>query len=326
MQKSKIKGVGAHFPERVLTNEDLEEIVDTSDEWITKRTGIKKRRISGDDVASSDLAVEASEEAIEDAGINTGDIDLILVATVTPDMPFPSTACIVQKKLGLKNLPAFDVSAGCTGFIYGLHIADSFVRAGKYENILLVGVESLSKITDWEDRSTCVLFGDAAGAVIVSPSDDESNILSTYVSADGELGHLLRMPAGGSKTPASQESVDKNLHCVQMEGNDVFKSAVRAMEEAALKGLERGGLSAEELDWLVPHQANIRIIDFLAKRLDLPKEKVVVTIEKYGNTSSASIPTSFHEAIQKGSITKGDNVLMVAFGAGFTWGSVLLQY
>ncbi len=327
MITSKILGVGDKFPRKVLTNEDLEKIVDTSDEWITQRTGIKKRRITENGETASDLAVVAARDAIEDANLTPKDIDMIVVATVTPDMPFPSTGCVLQDRLGIEDIPAFDLSAGCTGFIYALTVADSFIKSGSVNNILVIGVELLSKITDWEDRGTCVLFGDAAGAVVLGRSDDDNTgILSTYISADGRLGDLLKMPGGGSKMPASHESIDKKLHYLKMEGNDVFKSAVRAMERSALKGLKAANMSADELDWLVPHQANIRIIDFLARRLDMPSEKVVVTIDEYGNTSSASIPTSFCEAIKDGRIKRGDSVLMVAFGAGFTWGSVLLRY
>ncbi len=323
---SKILGTGSYVPEKVLTNADLEKIVDTSDEWITTRTGIKERRVSEADVPSSELALKAAQKALEMAQIPPQKLDLILVATVTPDHMFPSTACLLQHKLGARKVMAYDLSAGCTGFIYGVIQADKFIRSGAAKYVLVVGVEELTKITNWTDRSTCVLFGDGAGAVIMGPSNDNAGIMATYAASDGSLKELLYQPAGGSAMPASKETVEKNLHTVVMLGNEVFKHAVRSMEEAALKGLELAGLSLDELDWLVPHQANIRIIDFLARRLKLPMERVVVTIDKYGNTSAASIPISLDEAVRDGRIKPGDNVLMVAFGAGFTWGSVVMRW
>ncbi|MBN1754688.1 ketoacyl-ACP synthase III [bacterium] len=326
MVRSKILGVGMGIPERVLTNFDLEKMVDTSDEWIVQRTGIRERRISDTQTASSDLATVASLQAIESAGLTPQDIDLILVGTVTPDTLFPSTACLLQHKLGARQVPAYDFSAGCTGFIYGLVMAESFLNYGSYQHILVVGVESLSKITDWEDRSTCVLFGDAAGAVVVGKSEDASGILSTYLGADGSLGNLLYIPAGGSRLPATQRTLDQRQHYLKMEGNEVFKAAVNAMKMSAMQALKKAKMSKEDVDWLIPHQANIRIIDFLAKMLKLPREKVIVTIDKLGNTSAASIPTALAMAVQDGRIKPGHNVLMVAFGAGFTWGSVLVRW
>ncbi|MBN2541671.1 ketoacyl-ACP synthase III [bacterium] len=324
--KSKIEGIGKAIPSRVLTNFDLEKMVDTSDEWIIKRTGIRERRILAEDELCSDLAVKASLSAIENAGLTPADIDLIMVATVTPDMPFPSTACLVQSKIGARDIPAYDFSAGCTGFIYGLIMADNFLKTKYCNHVLLVGVEILSRIVDWEDRSTCVLFGDAAGAVVVGNSNNDSGVLSTYMSANGSLADLLYMPGGGSKFPATKESVENKLHCLKMEGNEVFKAAVNAMKESALVALDRANIKKEQVDWLIPHQANIRIIDFLRRSLKMPEEKVVVTIDKLGNTSAASVPTAMAVAVEDGRIKEGDLVLLVAFGAGFTWGSVLLRW
>ncbi len=325
--RSAILGTGSFVPDKVLTNFDLEKIVDTSDEWIRTRTGIVERRISDENTPSSELALPAARKALEMANLSPSDIDVIMVATVTPDYLFPSTACILQHKLGLRKIMAYDFSAGCTGFIYGLIQADAMIRAGVAKYVLVVAVEELSKITNWTDRSTCVLFGDGAGAAVVGPAkDDEHGILSTYAASDGSLGELLILPAGGSAMPASEETVKKNLHTLHMAGNEVFKHAVRQMEEAALKALELSGVPMEKLDWLVPHQANIRIIDFVARRLNLPMERVVVTIDKYGNTSASSIPIALDEAVRDGRIKPGQYVVMVAFGAGFTWGSVLVRW
>jgi len=301
-------------------------MVDTTDEWIYTRSGIRERRIADPDIAASDLSVEASKLALERAGVTPEDIDIILVGTVTPDTLFPSTACVVQSKLGCRKVPAFDFSAGCTGFIYGLALADALIKTGNYKNALVIGVDLLSRITDWADRATCVLFGDGAGAAVVAPSEDECGIISTYLASDGSLGYLLELPAGGSKMPASHKTVDEKLHTIKMKGNEVFKSAVLAMSEAAQEGLKRAGITQEKLNYLIPHQANIRIIDFLAERLKLPKEKVIVTIDRVGNTSASSIPIALNDGYERGLFKKGDYILMVAFGAGFTWGSVVLRW
>ena len=322
--RSKILGTGSKLPEGMLSNADLEKIIDTSDEWIKTRSGVSYRRLSDKNTPTSELAYEASKRALEMAGIDAEELDAILVGTVTPDHAFPSTACILQHKLGARKVLAYDFSAGCTGFIYGLKQADAMIRSGYARYVLLVGVEELTKITNWTDRGTCFLFGDGAGAVVVGPSDDDRGIKAIYTASDGSLGHLLYQPAGGTVKPATPKTAANFEHTIVMYGNEVFKHAVRQMEEAALKGLELSGLSMDELDWLIPHQANIRIIDFLARRLKLPMEKVVVTIDKYGNTSAASIPISFDEAVRDGRIKSGQNVLMVAFGAGFTWGSVMV--
>lgn len=323
--KSYIAGIGSYVPEKILTNADLEKIVDTSDEWIRTRSGIRERRIADDGVATSDLAAIAAQRAIKSAGITPQDIEAIIVGTATPDMPFPSTACLVQSKIGARKIISFDVSAGCTGFLYALSVADSYIKSG-YDNILVIGADILTKITDYTDRSTCVLFGDGAGAVIVKKTTDDSTILSSYFAADGASWKLLHQPGGGSRIPASHESVDKKLHCIKMEGNEVFKLAVRAMAEASTETLKKANIPPEKVNLLIPHQANIRIIEATAKRLNMPMSKVYINLDKYGNTSTASIPIALDEAVQNGKIKKGGLLLMVAFGAGFTWGGVLVRW
>jgi 3-oxoacyl-[acyl-carrier-protein] synthase-3 len=323
--KSYIAGIGSYVPEKILTNADLEKIVDTSDEWIRTRSGIKERRIADESVATSDLAAIAAQRAIKSAGITPQDIEAIIVGTATPDMPFPSTACLVQSKIGARKIISFDVSAGCTGFLYALSVADSYIKSG-YDNILVIGADILTKITDYTDRSTCVLFGDGAGAVIVKKTTDDSTILSSYFAADGASWKLLHQPGGGSRIPASHESVDKKLHCIKMEGNEVFKLAVRAMAEASTETLKKANIPPEKVNLLIPHQANIRIIEATAKRLNMPMSKVYINLDKYGNTSTASIPIALDEAVQNGKIKKGGLLLMVAFGAGFTWGGVLVRW
>lgn len=323
-----ISGVGFSVPERVVTNFDLEKLVDTSDEWIRTRSGIVERRFADENTASSDIATKAAKQAIEMAGISPEDIDMIVVGTVTPDMFFPSTACIVQANIGAKNAAAFDFSAGCTGFIYGLTIAQQFIENGKMKHILVIGVETLSKIMDMTDRNTCVLFGDGGGASVVSAYDgkDDRGIISSYIKADGTLGELLMMPAGGSRIPASKESLEKRLHYIKMEGNEVFKNAVRCMNESAVKAIEMAGISRDDVSLLIAHQANLRIIRGVQKRVGLPDEKVYINLDRYGNTSAGTIPICLAEAYQKGKIKEGDYILLVAFGAGFTWGSVVLKW
>lgn len=320
-----IIGTGSAVPEKVLTNSDLEKMVDTSDQWIVERTGIKERRIADEKTSASTLATQAAWKALNSAGIRPEQIDLILVATVTGDMPFPSAACIVQKNLGALQAPALDIGAGCTGFIYGLHVAEAMIKSQQAKIILLIGVEILTKITDWTDRNTCVLFGDGAGAVLLKGTPEKKGILGTYLAADGRLGEMLMMPGGGSLFPASHESVDKRLHFLKMEGNGVFRIAVEMMEEASLKILERTKIQSSEIDILVPHQANFRIITATAKRLNMPMEKVYVNIDKYGNTSSASIPIGIDEIRNGGNYKPGMKLLLVAFGAGFTWGSAVVS-
>lgn len=323
---SRILGTGRCVPEKILTNEDFEKMVDTTDEWITTRTGMKRRHIASEDQATSDLSAEAVRKAAEDAGVELNDLDAIIIGTATPDSPFPSTACFVQRHLGLGDIPVFDISAACSGFIYAASIGNSLIASGQFEMIGVVGAECLTRITNYEDRSTCVLFGDGAGAAILGPGDGERGVLSTYLGADGNLTHLLYQPAGGSRLPASHETVDNNLHYIHMEGAEVFKSAVRAMESSAEKALELAGIESEEIDLLIPHQANIRIIKALASRLHVPSEKVYVNVQEYGNTSAASIPIALDEARKEGLVSEGSTVVMVAFGGGFTWGSLVVRF
>ncbi|MBL7084093.1 MAG: ketoacyl-ACP synthase III [Candidatus Aminicenantes bacterium] len=325
-KRIKITGTGIYVPDKILTNADLEKMVDTSDEWIISRTGIKERRVASEDQATSDLAIEAGREALNSAGLKAKDIDLIIVGTSTPDTIFPSTGCWVQKGLGAGNVPAFDISAGCTGFLYGMILAEGLILSGAHKRILLIGGELLTKITNWEDRNTCVLFGDGAGAVVLEESDDESGMLSSYWKADGNLGELLYQPAGGSRIPATDQSVAQRLHYLHMKGNEVFKHAVKKMGEAAVEALKSAGLKKEDVDYLIPHQANMRIIEATGRRLKLPREKVFSNIHKYGNVSVASIPISIHELNEEGKLNKGNIVLMVAFGAGFTWAAVAYRW
>ena len=326
MTRTKIVSTGSYLPEKVLTNFDLERMVETSDQWITERTGIKERRIANENQAASDLAHEASKIALDRASLKAEDIDLIITATVTGDMPFPSTACILQDKLGAKKAAAFDINAACSGFLYGLYVADSFIRSGMHKKILVVGTEVLSKITDWEDRTTCILFGDGAGAVIVEPTIEDRGILSMSVNSDGSMWDLLHLPAGGSKIPASRESVDNKLHFIKMRGNETFKFAVRALEDLVIRILEENKLDPSQISLLIPHQANLRIIQATADRLGIPMEKVLINIDKYGNTSAASIPIALDEALTTGRVKEGDYILLEAFGGGLTWASALLKW
>ncbi len=320
-----IAGEGSYVPDKILTNADLEKIVETSDEWIRTRSGIRERRIAADDQATSDLALIAAQRALKSAGLKPKEIGAIVVGTATPDMPFPSTACLVQKKIGAPGVIAFDVSAGCTGFLYSLGVANSLI-AGGYDNVLVIGADILSRFTDYTDRTTCVLFGDAAGAVIVKKSDTKRGILASHFASDGSSWQLLHQPAGGSRMPASVDTAAQRLHVIKMQGNEVFKLAVRAMSDAAVKTLKAANIHPSEVKLLIPHQANIRIIEATAKRLHLSMDRVLVNIDRYGNTSTATIPVAFDEAVKTGRVGPGDLVLMVAFGAGFTWGGVLFEY
>ena len=322
----KIIGTGSFVPTKILTNFDLEKMVETSNEWIVTRSGIKERRIVEDGMVSSDLALEASKIALKEAGLEPGQIDLIVVGTVTPDYLLPSTACILQDKLKIKNAAVMDVVAACSGFIYGLSVASAFITSGQFKNVLVIGVETLSKITNWSDRNTCVLFGDGAGVAVVSATTEEKGILGTFLSGDGSLANLLHIPVGGTKVPLTKENVDLKQQYIQMAGSEVFKSAVRAMEDAAIHVIQKAGLSREEIDLVIPHQANIRIIEALAKRLKLPMDKVYVNIDRYGNTSSASVPIALDEARKKGLVKEGSKTVLVAFGGGFTWGSALIKW
>lgn len=313
------------MPEKVMTNHDLEKMVDTSDEWITERTGIKERRIAKPDQAASDLACEAAKRALKKAQLKVEKIDLIIVATVSGDMPLPSTACLLQKKLGAVNAAATDINAACSGFIYALSIADAFIKSGKYKKILVVGAEVLSKFTDWHDRTTCVLLGDGAGAAVLAP-DQGRGILSVDIYSDGRLWDLLHIPAGGSAMPASKETVEKRLHYIKMKGNETFKVAVRTLENLVIETLKKNNLKPSQLSLLIPHQANLRIIRATAERLGLPMERVIVNLTRYGNTSAASIPVALDEALEEGRIKEGDYIMLEAFGGGLTWGSALIKW
>ncbi|MFA5115479.1 MAG: beta-ketoacyl-ACP synthase III [Candidatus Omnitrophota bacterium] len=325
MKKAGIIGVGDYLPRRILTNADLEKMVDTSDEWITTRTGIKERRLVDKGQAASDLALGACREAISNAGLSPQDIDLIIVATITPDMQFPSTACFVQKGLGAGAAACFDISAACAGFVYALNIAQQFIEQGVYQNALVVGAEVLSSVTDWKDRNTCVLFGDGAGAVVLSEVKS-GGILSAYLGSDGNMTELLMMPAGGSRNPASRETLEGGLHYIKMRGNELFKVAVKHMADAARIAVERAGLECKDIDVVIPHQANIRIIMAVAKKLGFKEESVYLNIGKYGNMSSASTVVALCEAAKEGRIKKGDIVLLDAFGAGLVWGACVIKW
>lgn len=301
-------------------------MVDTSDEWITERTGIKERRIADESQAASDLAYEASKAALKSAGLKADDIDLIIVATVTGDMPFPSTACILQDKLGALNAVGFDINATCSGFLYSLYIADSLIKSRMHKRVLVVGAEVLSRITDWEDRTTCVIFGDGAGAAIIEPTEEDHGILSMHINSDGRMWELLHMPGGGSKNPASIDTIKKKLHYIKMKGNETFKVAVRTLEDLVIKTLHENKLDASKLSLLIPHQANLRIIQATADRIGIPMDKVIVNLERYGNTSAASIPIALDEAVRTGRIRDGDYILLEAFGGGFTWASALIRW
>jgi 3-oxoacyl-[acyl-carrier-protein] synthase-3 len=326
LTRSKIISTGSYLPERILTNFDLEKMVDTSNEWIIERTGIKERRIASKDQAASDLAYEASRLAIERASLKAKDIDLLIAATVTGDMPFPSTACILQHKLGAKNAAAFDINAACSGFLYGLYIADSFIRPGIHKRVLVVGTEVLSKITDWEDRTTCILFGDGAGAVVVEPTKEERGIISMNINSDGSMWDLLHLPGGGSRYPVSKDSMNKRLHYIKMKGNETFKFAVRTLENLVVKILKENKLDPSKISLLIPHQANLRIIQATADRIGIPLNKVLINLDKYGNTSAASVPIALDEAVMTGRVRDGDYILLEAFGGGLTWASALIKW
>ncbi|MEV5024826.1 beta-ketoacyl-ACP synthase III [Paenibacillus sp. LPE1-1-1.1] len=321
-----IIGTGKYVPERILTNKELEAMVETNDEWIVTRTGIKERRLAAVEEATSDLALHASREAIAAAGLTAEDIDLIIVATITPDMFFPSTACLLQDKLGAKRAAAFDLSAACSGFIYGLATGSSMIASGLYKNVLVVGAETLSRITDYTDRNTCILFGDGAGAVVLGEVEEGRGFQSFELGADGSGGELLKVHGGGSRVPASEESIQNKQHYIHMAGNDVFKFAVRIMGSVAEEALLKAGIAKEEVDLLVPHQANIRIIQSALNRLNLSEEKAMVNLDKYGNMSSASIPVALAEAVEQGRVKEGDRIVLVGFGGGLTWGASVLVW
>ncbi len=320
-----IIGMGHYVPERVLTNADLEKMVDTTDEWIVTRSGIKERHIARDDQATSDLAAEAARRAMTSAGIKPDEIDLIIVATITPDMPFPNTACFVQSLIGAKNATCVGMEAACTGFLFALDTASQYLLTGRFKTALVIGAEKMSAIVDWKDRTTCVLFGDGAGAVVVQVRESGEGILSTVTGSDGSLSGLLNLQAGGSRTPASVQTVEARQHFLRMEGKEIFKHAVRAMWESARRALEKSGLTMADIACVVPHQANMRIVEAIRTRLEVGPEKFFVNLDRYGNMSSASIPVALDEAVQCGRIKKGDNVIFVAFGGGLTWGAMVVK-
>ncbi|HDZ16554.1 MAG TPA: ketoacyl-ACP synthase III [Methylophaga aminisulfidivorans] len=319
MITSRIVGTGSYLPEKILSNHDLESMVETSDEWIRDRTGITQRHIAADDETTTDLAYQASIKAIEAAGISNQDIDLIIVATTTPTRIFPSTASLLQEKLNIHGCPAFDIQAVCTGFVYALTVADKFIKTGGVKNVLIVGAETISRIIDWTDRNTCVLFGDGAGAVILQASD-EPGIISTHIHSDGSYNRLLHVPTGPGSALSEEPAV------IDMQGNEVFKVAVRTLSSIVDETLEANNLNKSDIDWLIPHQANIRIISATARKLNMSMDNVVVTVDKHGNTSAASIPLALDVAVRDGRIKRGETLLLEAFGGGFTWGSALIQY
>ncbi|WP_019638126.1 beta-ketoacyl-ACP synthase III [Paenibacillus fonticola] len=321
-----IIGTGKYVPERVLTNAELETMVETNDEWIVSRTGIRERHIAAPEQATSDLAYEAAVRALKSAGITAENLELIIVATVTPDMTFPSTACILQEKLGAKKAAAFDLSAACSGFVYSLAVANGFIQTGMYSNALVIGADTLSRITDYTDRNTCVLFGDGAGAVVLGEVPEGRGFLSFDLGAEGAGGELLKLEGGGSRYPASAETIQSGKHFIYMNGREVFKFAVRVMGTATEEVLRKAGKDKSEIDLFVPHQANIRIIQSAMQRLDLPEEKCVINVDKYANTSAASIPLALVEAAEEGRVQAGDTVLLVGFGGGLTWGASVLVW
>ena len=327
-KKIGIKGTGSCIPDRIVPNAYFEKVIDTTDEWIVTRTGIQARRMIEPGQALTDLATPASESALEMAGLSPEKLDIIIVGTSTADMVSPSAACILQHRLGAKNAVAFDVNAACPGFIYGLAVAQKFMQDGSHRHVLVVGGEIVSSRIDYKDRSTCVLFGDGAGAVVLAHSngDRDGEILATQIYSDGDLWELLYVPGGGSRIPSSYQMLDKGLQYIKMQGNEVFKYAIRTMADAAHKIMESKKITSEEIDWFIPHQANIRIMEEVAKRLEIPMDKVIVTVHKYGNTSAASIPTALDEAIRSGKVQRGDLILTNSFGAGFTWGAALFRY
>ena len=323
--RAAITGLGAYVPDRILTNADLEKMVETTDEWIRTRTGIRERHIAAKEQATSDLALPAAQEALANAGLTPKDLDLIIVATTSPDMFFPSSACYLQAKLGA-SCAAFDMAAACSGFTYGLSVAEGFIKSGMHKHILVVGAETISRFIDWKDRGTCVLFGDGAGAAVVSRSKDGHGILASYLGADGTQSDILQIPGGGSMNPPTSESIAQNLHSIKMQGPELFKIAVKTMEQAVLKVLEHENLQVKDVHCLIPHQANHRILRAVADRLEIPYEKVFINVDRYGNMSSASIPVALHEAVKTGAVKKGDYVVLVAFGGGLTWAANLLKW
>ena|ERR1700693_601881 len=325
-ENSRITGTGSYLPEKILTNAEMEKLVATTDQWIIERTGIRERRIAAPSEASSDLGAEAAKKALAAAGISPADLDLIVVGTQSPDMTFPSTACVIQARLGARKAFAFDVSAACSGFLYSLSVADQFLKSGKYKTALVIGAEVLSREIDWTDRSTCVIFGDGAGAVVLERKPGPGQVLSSHLHSDGNLWDLICIPAGGSRIPYSEKVLSDRSSFMKMKGAETYKVAVRNLEEVALEALNHHKLSPDQIGLVIPHQANLRIIRAVAERLKLPEEKVMVNIDRVGNTSGASIPIALDEAVRGGRVKPGDYVLLIAFGAGLTWGATLLRF
>ncbi|MHB1419014.1 MAG: beta-ketoacyl-ACP synthase III [Bacillota bacterium] len=321
-----IAGTGSCLPEKIATNADLEKIVETSDEWIITRTGIKERRWTDASTATSDLCTVAAQRALEDAGVHPEEVDMIIVGTVTPDMMFPSTASLVQDRIGAIRAGAFDLSAGCSGFMYSLTVGSQLIASGAHNTVLVIGADTLTKIVNWTDRGTCVLFGDGAGAVVLRPVEEGYGILGYELGSDGSGGMLLKQPAGGSRMPASEETVAANLHTIHMNGNEVFKFAVRVMGDASLRLLKKCGLNKEDVDVFIPHQANLRIIEAALKRLGLPSGKVIINVDRYGNMSNACMSVALDETAREGRLKRGDLVLMTAFGAGLTWATAAFRW
>jgi 3-oxoacyl-[acyl-carrier-protein] synthase III len=321
-----IIGTGSYVPERVLSNAELEKLVDTTDEWITTRTGIKERRIAAEGESTSDLAANAARAAMENAGITADEVDLIIVATVTPDMFFPSTACFVQQKIGAKNAACFDVSAACAGFLYALEIAQQFITSHTYDTILVIGAEKLSSIVDWTDRNTCVLFGDGAGAAVLRHRGGGHGVVSTYMASDGGLADILYIPGGGSRTPIDGQNADQRLNCIKMNGKETYKHAVTSMLDAAQRALAEANLDAKDLACIIPHQANLRIIEAIADRMEIPMERFMVNLDRFGNTSAAAVAIALDEANRTGRMKEGDYILLVVFGGGLTWASSVIQW
>jgi len=321
-----IVGTGSYLPQRVLTNADLEKLVDTTDEWIVSRTGIRERRIAAEQECTSDMGAIAARRAMEQAGVRGEEIDLIICATLTPDMPFPATACLIQQKVGAKRAAAFDMEAACSGFLYGLEIGQQFITSGTYNTVLIIGAEKLSTIVDWEDRNTCVLFGDGAGAAVLRSRGEDHGILTTCMGADGSQAGILLMPGGGARFPATKESVNGKMHYLKMAGKEVFKNAVVAMQTAAEEALRKCNLTINDIKCIIPHQANLRILEAIADRLGAPMEKVYINLDRYGNMSAASVAVALDEAAREGRFQRGDLILLVVFGSGLTWASCVIQW
>lgn len=326
MLRSRIVGTGSYAPTKVMTNHDLEKMIATSDHWIVERTGIRERRIASDEEATSDLAVLSAKRALEYADLNPMELDLIIVATSTPDMIFPSTACIVQEKIGAKRAAAFDISAACSGFIYALAVGDQYIKSGTSSSVLVIGAEVMSRIIDWNDRGTCILFGDGAGALILKKDLTDSGILSTHIHSDGTLWDLICVPGGGSRTPPSIDVLENRLNCIKMKGSETFKVAVRTLVDVAWEALKANNLLPSDVDLLIPHQANLRIIKAVVEKLAIRIDKVVMNLDRFGNTSAASIPMALDEAVRGGKVKEGNIVLMEGFGGGLTWGSAIARW